>query len=64
MCCGSEIRWSYIVDLYEKCCGASSTPGLSLVKISSEHIYLTSFSGMMSCVSCDIQPCHIDVTIF
>ena len=35
------------MDVYEKSCGAiTNTPGLSLVKLRYEHVYLTSFSKM------------------
>ena len=35
------------MNLYERNCGAAkSTPGLSIVKLRYEHLYLTSFSKM------------------
>ena len=47
-CNGSYIDWSFVVELYKRNLGAStSTPGLSLVpKLKYEHVYLTSFSKM------------------
>ena len=46
-CCGSDMRWAYIIKLYERNCGAATpTPGLSIVKLRYEHLFLTSFSKM------------------
>ena len=47
-CNGQNIRWDYIVRLYERNVGAiTKTPGLSMVpKLKYEHIKLTSFSKM------------------
>ena len=43
---GKEILWKHLIDLYNKCSGAStSTPGLSILPhLKYEHVYLTSFS--------------------
>ena len=47
-CNGQNIRWDYIIKLYERNVGAiTETPGLSMVpKLKYEHIKLTSFSKM------------------
>lgn len=58
-CCGQEIKWNHIVQLYERNTGSmTTTPGLSIVhKLKYEHVYLNNFSKMR--VDLAAQVCQI-----
>ena len=52
------------MKLYERNCGAAtSTPGLSLVKIRYEHLYLTSFSKMRVDLAAEVHACNYIMTV-